>query len=115
MLRSVDMSKACADELPGGQCLRLASNSSVLCADLELLAQAADGSIEVRQRLLDFLDSGAEFVRVDRKALSACPAGQLRVEFELADGLRLLVLAVRAGEFDGLAVEHSGHGHPSRK
>ncbi len=94
--------------------ISIAADAALLCADLELLADAANRSLQVRQRLLDFLDSGAEFVRVDGEALPAGPAGELRIRFELADGLRSLVVAVRAGQFDGLAVD-GVHGHPSRK
>ena len=115
MLRSVDMATACADELPGGQCLRLVSNSSALCADLELLAQAAEGSLQVRQFLLDFVDSGAQLVGVDCEVFATPAADELGVQFELADGLRSLVAAVRAGHVDQFFVQLSSHGHPSRK
>jgi len=115
MVRSVDMSTACADELPGGHCLRLEGNSSALCADLELLAQAADSSIQVRQFLLDFADSGTQFVGVDREVFATPAANGFWVQFELADGLRGLVAAVRAGRVDQFFVQQSSHGQPSQK
>lgn len=87
---------------------------SSLPDDLELLAKAAETSLGVRQRLLDFLDSGAELVRVDLESLPTGVAGEVRIQFELADGLRCLAAAVRAGDFDGVAVEDV-HGCPSRK
>lgn len=95
--------------------LELRANTTVLCADLKLLAQAAERFPEVRHLLVDLLDGGAQLVRVHGEALPAGPAGELRIEFELADGLRDLVAAVRAGKFDGLAVDQSSHGYPSRK
>lgn len=85
-----------------------------LLEDVELLAQAAETSLGVRQRLLDFLDSGAELVRIDLEALPTGVAGEVGVQLELADGLRCLAAAVRAGDFDGVAVEDV-HGCPSRK
>ena len=115
MLKLMSWAEALADELPGGLCLRLVSHSSALCADLELLAQAADGSLQVRQFLLDFVDSGAQLVRVDGEFFATPVAGELGVQFELADGLRRLVAAVRAGQVDQFFVQQSGHGHPSRK
>ncbi len=115
MVRSVDISEACADERPGGQCIRIVGNSGALCADLELLAQAAKGSLQIRQFLLDFVDAGAQFVGVDREVFAAPAAGELGVQFELADGLRGLVAAVRAGHVDQFFVQQSSHGHPSRK
>ena len=85
-----------------------------LLEDVELLAQAAETSLGIRQRLLDFLDSGAELVRIDLEALPTGVAGEVRIQFELADGLRCLAAAVRAGDFDAVAVEQV-HGCPSRK
>ena len=85
-----------------------------LLEDVELLAQAAETSLGVRQRRLDFLDSGAELVRIDLEALPTGVAGEVGVQLELADGLRCLAAAVRAGDFDGVAVEDV-HGCPSRK
>ena len=82
--------------------------------DVELLAQAAETSLGIRQRLLDFLDSDAELVRIDIEALPTGVAGEVGVQLEPADSLRCLAAAVRAGDFDGVAVEDV-HGCPSRK
>lgn len=46
-----------------------------LLEDVELLAQAAETSLGIRQRLLDFLYSDAEFVRIDIEALPTGVAG----------------------------------------
>jgi len=66
-------------------------------ADLALLAQAADASGEVRQRLLCLLDAGVKLVRVDTEALVAPGARELTYRAQLSDGLADLVAAVRAG------------------
>ena len=95
-------------------CISIASDVVSVCADLQLLAQAAKRSLQVRERLLDFLNTGAQLVCIDSEGLTAGPAGELRIAFELSDGLRGLAAAVRAGEFDDLAVEHV-HGCPSQK
>lgn len=83
-----------------------------LQADLALFAQAAECSLEVRERLLHFVDLGAELVRVHPEAVAAAGASQCRVRLDLCDGLRELAAAIRAGQFDGLPVEQIGHGGP---
>lgn len=95
--------------------LSLAADAGGVCADLGLLAEAAEGSFQLCQCLLDALNSGAQLVGVHREVLVAGTAGEFRVQFELSDRLRDLLAAVRAGEFDCLAVQRSSHGHPSRK
>lgn len=87
---------------------------TALVEDLELLAQAAETSLELRQRLLGFAQLGIDFVRIRPERLSAPAADKVGVQLELADGLRCLAAAVRAGDFDGVAVEDV-HGCPSRK
>ena len=71
-------------------------------ADLELLAQAAKRSLQLRQRLLDLGDLGAHLRCVDLDLAAAEPAAQLRIRLELSDRLAELALAVRAGDFDAL-------------
>lgn len=66
-------------------------------ADLALLAQAADASGEVRQRLLGLLDAGVQLMRIDAEALAAPGARELTYRAQLSDGLADLVAAVRAG------------------
>ena len=95
--------------------LSVACDVARLCADLELLAQAAERSLQIRERLLDLLDGCAQLVRVHAEGLPAGRADEFRIQFQLADGLRDLAAAVRAGEFDGLFVQQSGHGRPSQK
>lgn len=70
---------------------------AAVVADLELLAQASESSVEVRQRLLGLLDAGVEFVRIDSECLPTSRAGELTYRPQLADGLVDLVAAVRAG------------------
>lgn len=95
--------------------LSIACDAAPLLADLDLLAQAAERSAQVCQRLLDLLDGGADLVCIRDEVLTAGPAGELRIEFEFADGLRDLLAAVRAGEFDGFVVQQPVHGCPSQK
>lgn len=68
--------------------------------ELDLLADAAERSPEVRQALVDLLEHGGELIRLDWDDSQAVGAGQLRVRVQLADGLAELARAVRAGEFD---------------
>lgn len=77
--------------------LHLHASVETLPADLALLAEAAQRSPQVRQRLFDLLDSGAQLVRVHTEDLPASAAGDLRIRFELSDGVRALLPAVRAG------------------
>jgi hypothetical protein len=63
-----------------------------------LLAEAPECSLEVRDRLLGFLDSGLELSAVEID-LSTSGTGDLCARFKLADGFLELVAALRAGEF----------------
>lgn len=74
-------------------------------ADIELLADAAKRSCEVRQRLLDLGDFAPQVVRVGAEGIAASGASHQRFRLELPDAVLELARAVRAGEFDGLAVE----------
>lgn len=87
---------------------------TALVEDLALLAQAAETSLELRQRLLGLSQLGVELVCLHSEGLAAPAADKVGVRFELADGLRCLAAAVRAGDFDAVAVEQV-HGCPSRK
>lgn len=70
--------------------------------DLELLAKAAQRSTHIRQRLLGLGDLRFELSRIQGEDLLAVPAGDVVLCLELADGLRDLAAAVRAGEFDAV-------------
>lgn len=102
MLRSVPIAVAVADELPDRQTLEIQIETDQALADLDLLSDAAERSLELRQPLLDLGDLGAHlrFVHVDLGA--AEPATQLRYRLELSDRFAELALAVRAGDFDAL-------------
>lgn len=58
--------------------------------ELDLLADAAERSPEVRQALVDLLEHGGELIRLDWDDSQAVGAGQLRVRVQLADGLAAL-------------------------
>ena len=81
-------------------------DTSAALADLALLAEFAQRSLQVRQRLLDLGDLAAHLRCVHLEPGAALGAGQLRVRFELANGLAELVSAIRAGDGNGLAVQH---------
>lgn len=83
-----------------------------LHAQLSLLAQAAECSPQVCQRLLHLGNLGSELIRFDAEALPTAGAAQCRIRLDLSDGLRELALAVRAGQVDGLPVEVADHGGP---
>lgn len=80
--------------------------SEALWADVALLAEFAQRSAQVRQRLLDLGDFAAHLRCVEFETGAALGAGHVRVRLELANGLAELVSAIRAGDFDGLAVQH---------
>lgn len=92
------------------QTLTLACDASQLLADMELLSQAAQRSLQVRQRLLDLGDFGPELVRVDIDRSGATGAGELRIRLESANAFLELAAAVRAGQFDDLVVQEIPHG-----
>lgn len=76
-----------------------------LRADLALLAEFAERSLQVRQRLLDLGDLGAHLRCVHLEPGAALGAGQFGVRLELANGLAELVAAIRAGDGDGLVAD----------
>ena len=82
--------------------LHLSLDVDQAIADLNLLSQAAERSLELRQRLLELGDLGAHLRCVDLDLAAAEPATQHRIRLELSDRLAELVSAVRAGDFDAL-------------
>ena len=82
--------------------LRLWLDASRAMADLGLLAQSAQGSLQLRQRLLDLGDLAGELRAIHLERLPTAGAGECRVGLELSDRLAELVRAVRAGQFDAL-------------
>ncbi len=102
MLRSMTIAQALAEEVPESEILLTPSvvidiDAAAALADLDLLAQAAERSLELRQLLLDLGDLGAHFRFVHVEHSAAKPATQLRYRLELSDRLAELVRAVRAG------------------
>jgi len=85
-------------------------DASQVLADMALLTEAAKGSLQLRQRLLDFGDLASHLVCLDVDAGTAAPAGQLWVRLQFSDALLELVAVVRAGQFDGLVVQEVFHG-----
>jgi hypothetical protein len=107
-LRSVPFHVAIADEVR--PTIELKCDSRQTQADIQLLAQAAQRSMQVRQRLIDLVDFAPELVRFDTDHSLATAACELRIRLELSDALLELVAAIRAGQFDGLVVEDACHG-----
>ena len=79
-------------------------------SDLALLTQAAKGSLQLRQRLLDLGNLGSHLRCVDADPALALDACEFGIRFEFSDALAQLVSAVRAGQFDGLVVQDVFHG-----
>lgn len=73
-----------------------------LIADLDLLAQAAQGSLEVRNALVDAFGGAIETAGVDVQNSSTTQTGELWVEAKLCDRLAALAAALRAGDLDAL-------------
>lgn len=86
--------------------------SPQLEASLSALAEAAEGSLEVREALLDFLYGGPELRGLDLERLVTCRAGDGRIALEPSDLLQALAAAVRAGQVDFRFLDV--HGGPSR-
>ena len=80
--------------------ITLRCDTRQITADLVLLAEFAQRSPEVHQRLLGLGDFCAHMRCVDADSAFAPGAGQLGIRLEFANGLADLVSAVRAGQFD---------------
>lgn len=80
--------------------LRLSLDSDQFQADCALLAQTAERSQRLLERLLGFGDLSSQVRCVQVEGPAAAGALHARFRLELADGLADLVRAVRAGEFD---------------
>lgn len=91
--------------------LSIETDASPLQATLgELLEQAADLPLEIRNGLVRRFESIAQTFRVDLDNSAAAGAGNLRVVLQPSDALLELVGALRAGQFDFLSVEIQAHG-----
>ena len=69
-------------------------------ADLALLSEAAQRSLQLRQRLLDLGELASHLVCVDVDHAFALGASELGIRLEFSNGLAALVSAARAGQFD---------------
>ena len=82
--------------------LELVADTDGLLADIELLTDAADRSLEVRNRLLRLGQPSLETFSPHLDALPTAGAFECRVGFQLPDAFRELARAVRAGDFGKL-------------
>lgn len=73
-----------------------------LVASLDLLAQAAEGSLEVRNALVDFFGCAIETAGIDIQNGATSQASELWIEAKLPNRLAALAAALRAGDLDAL-------------
>lgn len=73
-----------------------------LVADLELLAQAAQGSLEIRNALVDAFGGAVETSGVDIQNCAATQTSELWIKAKLCDRLAAIAAALRAGDLDAL-------------
>ena len=73
-----------------------------LVASLDLLAQAAEGSLEVRNALVDLFGCAIETAGIDIQNGATSQAGELWIEAKLPNRLAALAVALRAGDLDAL-------------
>lgn len=90
--------------------LQLRCDCSQVCADLKSLSEAAERSLQLRERLLRLGDLGRELVCFDVDDCVAAGTSDLWIRLQPTDLLRELVATARAGEFDGLVVQKVCHG-----
>ncbi len=76
--------------------------AETLQSEMNLLANLAERSTEVRQRLLDLGNLSGHFRCVDADRPAAAPVHEIRIRLEYSDALGNLVAAARAGDFDEL-------------
>ena len=83
-----------------------------------LLAQLLEAPLQVRERVVHFLQASPQAAlapRVDLYVCSATGAAQQRIVLEPTQALLELAAATGAGDVDLMVVEQSSHGNPSRK
>lgn len=73
-----------------------------LQADLQLLAQATQRSLEIRQALVECFCAGVETSGVYIQSSPTSTANELWIEAKLCDRLAGFVAALRAGDVDAL-------------
>jgi len=79
------------------------------------LPKLRDLSLEAFDRLIGFIEAGAELFVLDVDRGATPGANEIRVVAQPSDGLRIILAAARAGDFNLAVVEQAfGHGsHPS--
>lgn len=89
------------------RCLVLAPAMGVL---FRLVEGAGDGAVEFKQALLDAIKRGAHFYTVDIRPYPAIGADEFFVRLVPSEGLRCVIAAARAGNYDVSIVEQAfGH------
>lgn len=82
--------------------LVLVVDSTQCLADIELLAQAANRSLQVRHHLFNLCQPSLELAGLDLEVVPTANASECGIRFQLPHAFRQLALALRAGEFDAL-------------
>lgn len=83
-----------------------------------LLAQLLEAPLQVRERVVHFLQASPQAAWASRVELNVCPASgaaQQRIVLEPTQALLDLVAALGATNVDLMVVQESSHGHPSRE
>lgn len=83
-----------------------------------LLAQFLEAPLQIRKRVVCFLQACPQSALASRVDLYVCPAtgaAQQRVVLEPTQALLDLAAALGATNVDLMVVQKSSHGHPSRK
>ena len=83
-----------------------------------LLAKLLEAPLQVRERVVHFLQASPQAALASRVDLYVCPAtgaAQQRIVLEPTKALLDLAAALGATNVDLMVVQESSHGHPSRK
>lgn len=83
-----------------------------------LLAQLLEAPLQVRERVVHFLQASPQAALAPRVDLYVCPAtgaAQQRIVLEPTQALLDLAAALGATNVDLMVVQESSHGRPSRK
>lgn len=74
----------------------------LLVADIDLLAKAAERSLEIREALVECFGAGVETSGVDIQRCATPTANELWIEAKLCDRLAGFVAALRTGDVDAV-------------
>lgn len=86
----------------GASTLVLVVDAAECLADIELLTQAANSSLQVRHHLFNLCQCGLELSSLNLEVVPTANASDCGIRFQLPHAFRQLALALRAGEFDAL-------------